>query len=219
MKKIEFAGLSGSGKTTVMKMLEEHLQSQHVLFEKGDAAIKISNKKKINNILIFSIKNFKLTCFVLKEILKRNDKIFLLKRFFRIFYSQEYIRDKDFILFDEGFIYLGYYFQINFNNQNCLSEKKLEKYINKIPRPDYLIYVKTNVQTAMKRMMERGIIHSLVNHNDEQIKNYYFNSFMYFEAAAEELEKRGVKVIRICNDNDHSNLKEQLNKIFMDIEL
>ena len=44
MKKIEFAGLSGSGKTTVMKMLEEHLQSQHVLFEKGDAAIKISNK-------------------------------------------------------------------------------------------------------------------------------------------------------------------------------
>ncbi len=219
MKKIEFIGLSGSGKSTAIKILEKYLHSQCIFFKKGEDAIKISIIKKIIHLLSFCIKNFELTYFILKEILKRKDKIFILKRFLKIFYSYEHFRDKGFTLFDEGFVFLGYYFHVNFHDKNGLSEKKLQRYISKIPKPDYLIYIKTNLETAMKRMLERGVIHSLTNHNDEQLKNYYFNSFVYFEQAAKELEKIGVEVIRIHNEEDCSCLEKKLYEIFKEMKL
>jgi thymidylate kinase len=219
MKKIEFIGLNGSGKSTAVKILEEHLQSKSVFFENGNNARNISIIEKGLNFLNFSLRNFMLFCFILEEIiLKRKDKIFLLKKFIRFLYTHEYIRNKDFILLDEGFVFLGCYFHVNLHYKNGFNKKKLEKYINKIPRPDYLIYVQTNFQTAIERMMKRAITRSVAKFNDEQIKNYYLNSFMYFETAAEELEKRGVKVIRICNDSDYCSLKENLNDVFMEIE-
>ncbi len=220
MKKIEFIGLSGSGKSTAVKIMEEHLQSQSIFFENGSNARNLSTIEKNLNFLNFILRNFMLFCFILEEIiLKRKDKIFLLKKFIRFLYTHEHINNKEFVLLDEGFVFLGCYFHVNLHSQNGFSKKKLEKYINKIPRPDYLIYVKTNAQTAMERMKKRAIIRSVAKHNDEQIKNYYLNSFMYFEAAADELEKIGVKVIRVSNDHDYSNLKEQLDEVFMEIEL
>ncbi len=218
MKRVEFIGLSGSGKSTAIKILEEHLHSQDALFKKGDDALKISTKKKIIYLLIFSIKKLGLTYFILKEILKHTDKMFILKRFLRIFYSHEYLlQDEKLTLFDEGFVFLGYYFHANFFNENSFSEEKLQNYIEKIPKPDYLVYIQTHFQTAIKRMMSRSITHSVLNHNHEQVQTYYHNSFTYFEAVARALEKRGVKVITIYNNGKYSCLEGQLHKTFQEI--
>ncbi len=220
MKKVEFIGLSGSGKSTAMKILEEYLQSHDTNVTKVNDILNIPTHKKILPLISFTLKNFSLTCFTIKEVFKRRDKIFILKRFFQIFYCHQYLLpDKNFTLFDESFICLGFYLHDNFPKQIIFNEKKLEKYINKIPKPDYLMYVKTSPQTAINRMRDRGIIHSLDGHSDEQINNFYLHSLAYFEKSSKELKKRGVKVITVSNDGNYSNLEHDLHRIFKEIKL
>ncbi len=218
MKNIEFIGVSGSGKSTAIKLFENHLKSKGVPYKEGKEAVKLSCIKKLSNLFSFILKNLNLTRFVFENILICRKKLFLIKRFLQMFYSYEYFKNCELTLFDEGFLLRGVYFHIDSRNSVGLKKDILKKYLKKIPKPNYIIYIETDLPTANRRMMKRGKVYTVKDFNKKEIKNFYTNASIYFESVALEMEKEGVEVIRVRNDNDYLQLERDINKILKNID-
>lgn len=89
----------------------------------------------------------------------------------------------------------GFISRIMHLNSPSFNEIALQKYLNHIPLPDYLIFLDVNAENILKRIKARERLSTLhAGMNDEAIFDYTQKTIDHFQTAMETVSKKGVSV-------------------------
>lgn len=110
--------------------------------------------------------------------------------------------EKSVIFYEEGFVQKSFMF-VDHNYSYDLVEDNLQVYLQNVPLPDILIYVKTAVSLSHQRMLERkdGLTKRLKNSNGLAINNFLNSAEEHIVNVKSKLmAQEGCKVIEIVNE-------------------
>lgn len=118
------------------------------------------------------------------------------------------LKKENHILLDEGFfqkIYLNF-----FNKKNKISKNLLIKYLTKIPKPNLIIFVDTDIEICLKRTEKRkkGFLYNIKNRSYLNKKELFNNFILDFA------KKNKIKIVKI--NNNIFNIKKY-KTLFQDI--
>lgn len=214
MIKIELIGIPGSGKSTIREIFAEYLKAQNISHKIMREKNNFNKIKKTYHFLIFIFKYFTFTLYLIKELLKTNNRLILFQRFSKNFYFYEIEHFKPVTIFDAGFVHMGVEIAINSVCDKNLKRTKLIEYCHKTLKPDLIFHVRTDWKIAKERMLKRNTHVFLKKLTDEEISNYYKQYTEYFEIIVNEMKKSNVKIIEITNNEDLSSLEKKLKLYF-----
>ena len=130
--------------------------------------------------------------------------------FLQVVSQQQCIQDHGFIdkniLYDEGLIQKSIMF-IPANGKgkdNWSDSGNINEYLKCIPKPDILIFIKTSVETSLKRMYSRptGLTQRLKSQNKNEICTFLTQSMNHFENTVSRLqEENKTHIITIENNS------------------
>ncbi len=108
------------------------------------------------------------------------------------------------IIFDEGMIQKSIMFiptQVELNQQEDSSN--ISGYLNSVPKPDVVIFIKTSIENSLQRMHSRpdGLTERLQSRDEKQILSFLSRGMDHFEKTVTFLQAESdVKIITVENN-------------------
>lgn len=104
---------------------------------------------------------------------------------------------REVLLLDEGFIHRVV--QLNASDHETLDIDRLNKYINLVPRPDLVVFVKAPADECEKRVFERGLWTRFQHKSRQQVSQYISNSHLVVNTAIDIINEMDWEVVEIDN--------------------
>jgi thymidylate kinase len=128
--------------------------------------------------------------------------------------SQDFLRDDDVLLMEEGFCQQTYYLIVAFRKGN-INDRKLERYIQLIPKPQLVVAIFTDPTQCERRLQTRPtgipskILRSLTVSERIALLEQRMNTY---QKIATYLEKQNLPVVRLNNNNNYSSTRKILEE-------
>lgn len=209
---VEFIGSTGSGKTTLISNVHRRLAETGRVTTSADLATSILGFKNVTNLTLqnleqelLSLPFFVGTLYKYKEYLRHSIKLFWRNSGFSMqtihnlrslerkigMYEITKIHGKDqFILVDEGPILALHMFV---SAKNTCTPEEVARFIDLLPLPDLVIYIRSSVETLISRTVQRADPPREVDlENPSQMDAYFKNAVALFDqlAQAENIRDR-----------------------------
>ncbi len=144
------------------------------------------------------------------------DKELTLNRFYNLFAKNEQIRTyfnkNEIVIYDEGFSQrIVSLFGYGFKNAN---EKDIIHYISKIPMPDQVFIIDTEIDKCLKRMENRGYPKRLRNKSENEILDTLSVCKKCIDYAANYFKSLGVQVCYIDNNRQLKDSYQDIARFF-----
>jgi thymidylate kinase len=124
--------------------------------------------------------------------------------FFRAVGDYEFLksraRSNEALLFDEGFIHRVVQFYGSAAEEP--NPKRISRYVNLLPKPDYVIFVNAPAEICERRIYERGIWERLQNKSKQEVTTFVANCGTCVKFAVEQICRNGWSVIAVDNSGD-----------------
>jgi SAM-dependent methyltransferase len=109
-------------------------------------------------------------------------------------------RSNEALLFDEGFIHRVVQFYGSAAEEP--NPKRISRYVNLLPKPDYVIFVNAPAEICERRIYERGIWERLQNKSKQEVTTFVANCGTCVKFAVEQICRNGWSVIAVDNSGD-----------------
>lgn len=131
---------------------------------------------------------------------------------------EDNVQNNSTIVFDEGFIHkiLNFFISPSHLDSNDINDDIIN-YIGCIPKPDYLIYVDSNIDDCYKRMKTRGFPSRLKSRNDAEIKTYLQFCQKQMDFVINHLKDNNFNVIKVNNFQSIENAIKSLPELIKQI--
>ena len=116
------------------------------------------------------------------------------------------------VLFEEGFIQKSLMFKSQLSSKD---ESRLFSYLNNVPCPHTIIYIKTDLEVCYERMMLRskGLTNRFKNTDERGVLKALKTSDAYIQKIASWMTKnKNVHVIEVNNNQDVEKVVVELEK-------
>jgi len=147
---IEFIGLPGSGKTSIIQSIQKNSEYKNKINLIGKE--KCSNIDKFIEIIVFFIK----LVFIYPKILLNIDQsMWLLKKIcIRLCYRKNNIKDRLCLLNESGVLMPIISFIVQRDKRSY--QINLDKIVSALPLPDLVVFIDCNIDTVIDRYADRG---------------------------------------------------------------
>jgi len=125
------------------------------------------------------------------------------------------IPEKSIVFFEEGFVQKSFMF-ISTLQGEVVTQNDLFNYLDEIPVPDLIIYVKANFGSCFKRMLTRseGLTIRLKNQKENDVINFLKASDNHLQKVVRWMEKnKSVTVLEIDNEKRLDDTMHELKRM------
>ncbi len=128
---------------------------------------------------------------------------------------EEHIAPGAVVLFDEGLVQKSFMFvsHLSQNNQADNDRTKLYDYLGNVPLPDYLIYIKADLDICYSRMMNRpkGLTARLKHVDKDEIKKFLKNADKHLEEVFDWIkDNSNIELVKVDNVDEVSRVVSKL---------
>lgn len=116
------------------------------------------------------------------------------------------------ILFEEGFVQKSFMF-VDYSNDSLIEGDKLCRYIENIPLPDLVIYVRADIKTCQSRMMARpeGLTERLKSADAQKITNFLTTANNHLKFVTTWFgDNCGEKLIEVNNEQEFGEVVSKI---------
>jgi thymidylate kinase len=110
-------------------------------------------------------------------------------------------RSNEALVFDEGFVHRVV--QFNASDREQPNSKRIENYLDLIPKPDMIIYINASPDVCEERVIMRGIWDFFEHKTPAEISRYIKNSASIVEMTVEQIRNKGWTLIEIENNGNN----------------
>lgn len=131
-------------------------------------------------------------------------RLHVLRSFFRFvgYYEclRTHARPNDALIVDQGFVHRA--LELHASDSGELDPMQVRRYIDLLPEPDLLIYVRAPREVCEKRVRNRGIWKHFRHNGPDELARFIANCDLAASMAVRHLREKGWKVIEIRNIHD-----------------
>lgn len=124
--------------------------------------------------------------------------------FFRTIGDYEFLRSRtrpnEALLLDEGFVHRVVQFYGSAVEEP--NPKRIARYVDLLPKPDYVIFVNAPAETCERRIYKRGIWERLQSKSKQEVTTFVANCGTCVKFAVEQICRNGWTVIAVDNSAD-----------------
>lgn len=122
----------------------------------------------------------------------------------------------DVLIFDEGFVHRVV--QLFASSAETPAKSDIAAYINRLPRPDLLIYVQASPALCQERIYQRGLWQRAQHKTPDQIARFVANAHLAVTLAVAHARSQQWPVLEVANDGEdvtavQTKLQQQLAQI------
>lgn len=218
---IEFIGLPGSGKTTLHKEAIKLLNDRVSISRKE--ILNLNKETYLAELNEFIEMNREFVQLFLQKrdehFTEKKEKDFLQEIFFFLFVHYNFCKKKEeIILFDEGFCHRVISLFFSYEKRG-IDREGISLYVDHIPLPDLVFFVKTDKEKSYQRMLKRkkGFPKRLKNLKDSERKDVLKNSETVISFTIHRLKEKSLPITTINNNGSLHLAKEKLWQILKSI--
>ena len=169
--------------------------------------------------LPFFVKHSKLVNYVLRSQKQRpisaEDRRHVMVWFFNLVGCYEFLKTRalreEVLIFDEGFIHRVV--QMNVSDVEEPDPTRIYAYIDLLPRPDLVIFLKAPWEVCEERIYSRGLWERFRSKTSEEVSRYVANAQLVVNLAVDYIVSKGWFVIQVDNEGDDlEEFKEQFRQ-------
>ena len=115
-----------------------------------------------------------------------------------------YSRPDEVLVFDEGFLHRVV--QLFSSHVEKPSAQQIEAYVNLLPRPDLVIFIRAPREVCEQRLYSRGLWARLQEKDPAEVKQFVSNAHLAVNLAVAHAKNQGWTVVDVNNEQSELNL-------------